>query len=470
MIESKDDLFDYFNDIERSSILEGTLARKNLSKTSAEVSQMTVKKLNKTKYEIKPTKAEQTPRKIAKKQVSKIIEFEKAKTSIDAKKIKTKPKSVAEIKKEAKRREKRVLKLYKELNKNNLKRYRQRIEEQEEELSQFEEEYDRRRITPPKKRNFISRLHLANKYQKGKFELAEEDAEMIKNGEILTSSLDKKEWKAIQKYEDARDDIRLRKGFTAFKVALAGIALVGVVLGGGYVVKTTIDDMHEQFAQMEELYIHNQSKANQEMMEKRAASMAMNFRDQEFFYEYTNGNPSLENWENLPEAIQECVRNPVTAAEAAYNHDNDQSHFYVMVDGDFTTEKWEALPEEVKQYIREPVSTAKEAYENGKDQVYLYQLSRGIITEEFWQGLPSEVRQYVRNPLELAKSYAKSGDELGYLKELLRDGESPQKLDHNFWSFLPDELKEVVKDPKLITPKEDVELAQKNNSNEEEVR
>lgn len=469
-MEENDDLFNYFNDTEKNCMLEGTLARKNFSKTGAKVEQIKIKKVDKKRYEISPAREEQTPRKIAKRQVSKIIEFEKAKTSIDAKKTETKPKSISEIKKEAKQREKRVSKLYKELNKNNIKRYRQRIKEREEELSQFEEEYDKRRITPPKKRNFISRLHLASKYQKGKFELAEENAEMIKDGEILASSLDEKEWKAVQKYEDARDDVKLRKGWTAFKVALAGIALTGVVLGGGYMVKTTIDDMHEQFAQMQEIYEYNQNKANQEMMERRAASMAMNFRDQEFFYEYTNGNPSLENWENLPEAIKEHVRNPVTAAEAAYNHDSDQSHFYIMVDGDFTTEKWEALPEEVKQYIREPVSTAKEAYENGKDQVYLYQLSRGIITEEFWQGLPSEVRQYVRNPLELAKSYAKSGDESGYLKELLRDGENPERLDHNFWSFLPDELKEVVKDPKLVTPQENIELAQKNNSDEEEVR
>lgn len=469
-MEENNDLFNYFNDIEKKCIVEGNLARKNLPKTSIEVSKMTVKKTGGNKYKINPKKAEHTPRRIAKKQVSKIIEFEKAKTSSEIKENMAKPKSILETKKEAKQREKRISKLYKELNKNSVNRYKQRIENRKEEISQFEEEYGKRRITPPKKRSFINRLHLANKYQRGKFELAEEDAEMVKNGEILVSSLDKKEWKAIQKYEDARDDVKLRKGWTAFKTALAGMALAGVVLGGGYAVKTTIDNMHEQFAEMQEIDAYNKNKANQEIMEKRAASMALQFRDQEFFYEYTNGNPSLENWENLPEAIKENVRNPVTAAEAAYNHDNDQSHFYIMVDGDFTTEKWEALPEEVKQYIREPVSTAKEAYENGEDQIYLYKLSRGIITEEFWQGLPEEVRQYIRNPLELAKAYARNGDELGYLKELSKNEENPERVDHNFWSFLPDELKEVVKDPNLVTTQENIELAQENNSKEEEVR
>lgn len=302
-----------------------------------------------------------------------------------------------------------------------------------------------KRLTPPKKRNFFVRFHNMRKYINDDFDYAviEEDLEDYKNGKLSEEDIES-EWEEIQEYEDARDDVKLRRGWTAFKLTLAGLALAGSL----FACKTMVNDIQAR-AQA------NIAQEKIEMLEKRAESALLRLEDQQFFYEYTEGEPSLENWEKLPEEVQKSVRNPVVAAEAAAKNNKDQAHFYEMTEGDFSTEAWEKLPDELKQYIREPVSTAKEAFELGKDQMYLYNLSRGKITEEFWQTLPEDVRRYVRNPIELAKEFAEKGDASGYLDTLLIDDKRPDKERHTFWTFLPDELKKYVQDPNLVTAEQE---------------
>lgn len=307
-----------------------------------------------------------------------------------------------------------------------------------------------KRLTPSKKRNIFVRFHHMRKYINSdlEYEAIEEDLQDYKKGKLSDEYIES-EWEDIQEYEDARDDVKLRRGWTVFKVTLAGIALAGSL----FACKAIDDNIHDMQVRAE----INVTQADIDFEIKRAETANLRLEDQQFFYEYTNGNPSLENWNNLPQAIQKNVRNPVIAAEAASKFDNDQAHFYVMTKGEISTEAWNKLPEELKQYIREPVSTAKEAFEEGKDQMYLYKLSRGQITNEFWQSLPEEVKQYVRNPLELAKEFAENGDVSGYMNSILLDDNRTEKDRHVFWSFLPDELKEYVQDPSIVNAEKEIQ-------------
>lgn len=312
------------------------------------------------------------------------------------------------------------------------------------------------RLTPPKgKRNIITRIRHRSHYDNGYYDYIEENiqngyitSETIANGEVT-----KKEWKELQAYEDAREDVTVKKHWGRFKALLATVALTGSLVTCK-ILYDTINDTFERNAIVAQELSEQNRLSN---FERNAKYSLYDMKDQQLFYEYTEGQITEENWNKLPESTRQYIRNPVVAAEAAYKYGNDLSHFYTMVDGDFTTETWEKLPDEIKQFVREPVSTAREYFENGRDQRYLYEVSSGRMTEEFWNGLPDEIKEYVRNPIELAKEFERQGDDLGYLQNL-SDITDRTQLSRNVWHFLPDELKAHVVDPKLVISLDELQV------------
>lgn len=308
------------------------------------------------------------------------------------------------------------------------------------------------RLTPPKgKRNIITRIRHRSHYDKGDYDYIEEN---IQNGyitpdTIASGEVTKKEWKELQAYEDAREDVTVKKNWNRFKALIATVAIIGSIA----FCKNMYDGIQDSFETSSVVSTEMRERAS---LENRAKHALHNFTDQQLLYDYTDGEITEANWEALPENVKEYIRNPVTAAEAAYKYGNDLSHFYLMVDGDFTTETWEKLPEEIRQFVREPVSTAKEYFENGKDQRFLYEVSRGRLTEEFWNELPAEIKQYVRNPIELAKEFERQGDDLGYLENLSQITNKTE-LSRSVWNFLPEELKEHVVDPKLVIDEDELQ-------------
>lgn len=459
-----DDFNAIFEEVEQSHIVQGSSALK--IHTNAQY--LTVKKREKRRYVtdaeyIKERRKDGiitlTPKQMARKQQKaekKQLDVERAKQEAEEKRVEKIAKQISKSVSKKIKEEDKEIKKQRKITAREAKADAKLKEKQKEDES-------KRRITPPKKRNIFSRFHNMLKYNRGDFDFEEEDVLAYKNGELSIEDLED-EWKEIQKYEDAKDDVKLRRGWNAFKVTLAGLALAGSI----FACKTAFDKIEQQFNQMQSVRVEHQTELDKELLAKRAESAALRMEDQKFFYEYTDGEPTLLNWEALPDEIKAHVRNPVRAAEAAYKYENDQSHFYVMVDGDFTTEAWRNLPPEIRRYIREPVSTAKEYFDNGQDQIYLYKLSRGQLTEEFYNTLPAEVRQYVRNPVELAKEFAEQGDVTGYLRALSINQDTPERARHEFWRFLPDELKEYVQDPDTITVDENTtQMASTENIQED---
>lgn len=311
------------------------------------------------------------------------------------------------------------------------------------------------RLTPPKgKRNIITRIRHRSHYDKGYYDYIEENIEngYITPETIASGEVTKKEWKELQAYEDAREDLTVKKNWGRFKALLAAIALTASMA----TCKVMYDGIMDSFEQSGITAEETGEQMRLRDLASRAKHALFNFEDQQLFYEYTNGDITEANWEKLPEDVKQYIRNPVVAAEAAYKYGNDLSNFYTMVDGEFTTETWEKLPDEIRQFVREPVSTAKEYFENGKDQRYLYEVSSGRLTEEFWNTLPAEVKQYVRNPIELAKEFERQGNDLGYLQNL-SDITDQTQLSRNVWRFLPDELKAHVLDPQFVVSADELQ-------------
>lgn len=161
----------------------------------------------------------------------------------------------------------------------------------------------KKRLTTPKKRNIFTRLHHMRKYVNSdmKYEVIAEDIKDYKAGKLSEEYMES-QWDDIQEYEDAKADIVLKSGWIAFKTALAGVALAGSI----FACKTMVNDIQNMKNTPEVTVV----KEDPEMEARRAKNAMLKGDDQEFFYEYTNGNPTVENWENLPEEIKQYVRNP----------------------------------------------------------------------------------------------------------------------------------------------------------------
>ena len=110
--------------------------------------------------------------------------------------------------------------------------------------------FHKTRYTEPKKRNLLTRIILQHALDKGLYEDIEEDYDFISEKEIEMSKNAKKRserrfYKEVQEYEDAKDDVRLRKGWKAFKIGLAASLLAGSLALAGHIggeIKNTISN------------------------------------------------------------------------------------------------------------------------------------------------------------------------------------------------------------------------------------
>lgn len=102
--------------------------------------------------------------------------------------------------------------------------------------------FDRsKRFTEPKKRNILSRIILQQRLTSEKYENLRDDyengyitKENIEFSKNATKGKDKKLYKEVQNYEDAREDVTVRRGWTAFKVGLAAAMLAGSLAIANY--------------------------------------------------------------------------------------------------------------------------------------------------------------------------------------------------------------------------------------------
>lgn len=90
------------------------------------------------------------------------------------------------------------------------------------------------RYTAPKKRNILSRIISQKRLENDGFFDIEADykyltQEEVDNSKFAKNNKDKKLFRQVQAYEDARDDDKIRKGILGFKVGLAVVMLVTMV-------------------------------------------------------------------------------------------------------------------------------------------------------------------------------------------------------------------------------------------------
>lgn len=116
----------------------------------------------------------------------------------------------------------------------------------EEEVFDYDSRYEGR-FTEPKKRGLLSRIILQERLARDGFNYIENEYEYLTQQEVdasknATKRRDKRLYKEVQAYEDATDDVTMRRGWLAFKISLAAVLLAGIVV----IANNTIKDFKEQ--------------------------------------------------------------------------------------------------------------------------------------------------------------------------------------------------------------------------------
>lgn len=358
--------------------------------------------------------------------------------------------------------------------------------------------FHKTRYTEPKKRNLLTRIILQHALDKGLYEDIEEDYDFISEKEIEMSKNAKKRserrfYKEVQEYEDAKDDVRLRKGWKAFKIGLAASLLAGSLALAGHIggeIKNTISNPTDnEVVTIETLdendramYEANLEKFLEKVKEKDGYVFA-NLDDTELldgylrilneekgmtFNEFKNSLNGLKDQENLEKIVKDSF------GEERYNSfSEEQKRDYKQLAYELLPLALPGLWEEGYSYVRNPISTdVVEAKNSAREKGYEIKL---IVSSDY----PERIKAvgnilYLENNLKLEdyQSINSIEESQKFLEELLTKslGENSENISEKdlrdykqiAYELLPEEVKEnYVKDPiELERIQDDIEIGE----------
>lgn len=204
------------------------------------------------------------------------------------------------------------------------------------------------RFTEPKKRNLLSRIVLQSRLARGHFDYVENEYDFYSQKEINKSKnaskrRDKSLYKQVQAYEDAKDDVTLRKGWNAFKIGLGAALLAGLIavvnnskaeLQNNPNQIVSFNDMND--AEKDSVY-DMVDKIKNDIIEKDGYHFD-NITDEEF----ADGYLKLKNYE------KKLSKNTFNHAFLGYANDDDQKLLSKIVEESFKDD-YESLTEEQKR-------------------------------------------------------------------------------------------------------------------------
>ena len=358
--------------------------------------------------------------------------------------------------------------------------------------------FHKTRYTEPKKRNLLTRIILQHALDKGLYEDIEEDYDFISEKEIEMSKNAKKRserrfYKEVQEYEDAKDDVKLRKGWKAFKIGLAASLLAGSLALAGHIggeIKNTISNpANNEVVTIETLdendramYEANLEKFLEKVKEKDGYVFA-NLDDTELldgylrilneekgmtFNEFKNSLNGLKDQENLEKIVKDSF------GEERYNSfSEEQKRDYRQLAYELLPLALPGLWEEGYSYVRNPISTdVVEAKNSAREKGYEIKL---IVSSDY----PERIKAvgnilYLENNLKLEdyQSINSIEESQKFLEEILTKslGENSENISEKdlrdykqiAYELLPEEVKEnYVKDPiELERIQDDIEIGE----------
>lgn len=226
------------------------------------------------------------------------------------------------------------------------------------------------RLTEPKKRSLLRRVMLQMKYNRGAFDYIEKEYNDLSTEELeeyrnSNKRIDRRYYKEVQEYEDAYDDVTVRKGWMTFKIGLATIMLCTSI--GLY--NHVIQDIHDH-APQEAIVITLQDATEEQIAQARSEMSSLKISSEYNFKNLTSDEqidatlrlPIVES--KIPEgrfknAIISFKDQELLEAIVEEAYGEEYQSFSEEKKADLNKLAYELLSEEQKESVRDPKALAE---------------------------------------------------------------------------------------------------------------
>lgn len=230
------------------------------------------------------------------------------------------------------------------------------------------------RFTEPKKRSLLRRVMLQMKCNSGAFDYIEDEYDSLTKQELeeyRTSKFrsDRSYYKEVQAYEDAYDDVTVRKGWTAFKTGLIALTLTGLTIGSAAMYHGIIKDIHDNAPQP--VVIVTLAEATPEQVDIANIDMNLIKNDSEYNFDNLTQEEQLDAVLRIPIVESKINVGRFKNAIIGVNLNGDQELLDEIVIEAFGEEEYvtysdakkedlrklayELLDIEKKEWVRDPV-------------------------------------------------------------------------------------------------------------------
>lgn len=227
------------------------------------------------------------------------------------------------------------------------------------------------RLTEPKKRFLFRRIMLQMKYNSGDFDYIEDDyddltREDMKYYKTSKDRDDREFYKEVQSYEDATDDVTVRRGWLAFKISLATIMLCTSI---GFI-HHTVQDIYAS-APKEPVVITLQEATSEQISSAKNEINSLKINS-EYDFENLTYQEQIDAALRIP--IIESKINEQTFKSAIFNF-KDQELLDEIIQKSFSEEEYNSYSDDKKYDLR------KLAYELLEDNKKEYARDPEVLKE-----------------------------------------------------------------------------------------
>lgn len=232
-----------------------------------------------------------------------------------------------------------------------------------------------KRFTEPKKSSLLRRVMLQMKYNSGAFDYIEDEYDNLTKQELeeyRTSKFrsDRSYYKEVQQYEDATDDVTVRKGWTRFKIGLIALTLTGMTIGSAVMYNGIMKDIRDNAPQP--VVIVTLAEATPEQIDIATTDMNLIKNDSEYNFNNLTQEEQLDAVLRIPTVESKISVGRFKNAIMGGNLDGDQELLDEIVMEAFGEEEYatysdakkedlrklayELLDSEKKEWARDPVA------------------------------------------------------------------------------------------------------------------
>lgn len=207
------------------------------------------------------------------------------------------------------------------------------------------------RLTEPKKRALFRRIMLQMKYNRGGFDYIEDEYDELTRKEIeeyrkSNNRSDRKYYKEVQAYEDATDDVTVRKGWMAFKIGLVSVMLVSSI----GLLNHTMQQIHDMAP--EPVVIVTIQDATQEQKDSAMSEINLIKNSSEYSFENLTQEEQLGAVLRIPTVESKISVGRFKNSIIGVNLDGDQELLDEIVEEAFGQEEYATYSDSKKEDLR----------------------------------------------------------------------------------------------------------------------